>query len=259
MKRISLLFFFILTSRLFGSGFDDTVLWIYDLPDGSSVFFAKETTKICNPGLRASFLYSNPYGIDAIDWNDLFIRKGFGRWGTFARLNSYGLKSRYNRYIYNAGVAIKLSDSISASIDALYHFEHFEGVGGFGRTEGNGKLSYYRGAIHTVVGLTGIKMEENSKSYAPGPRGWGAITYNFKNGTSFSGSVRRFESGRSRWLFSQRTPLARDFGLSIGVINRPDVIFGRLELAHSFFSLELAYYSISRLSDTVVFGFAVGE
>jgi len=199
MKRLSLLIFFALSSSLYGSGFDSAILWIYDIPDGSSDFFSTETMKLCDRRFQTSMLYSKPYGIGAVDWNNVFVRKGFGRWGAFARFNSYGLRDYYSRYIYNVGAAIKMRNSLSVSFDGQYHFEHFDRIGGFGRSELNARFSYYRGTVYSVLGLSGIRIDEDYKSSSGGARAWGALTYLLKNGMSFSGSVKRFENGRNEF------------------------------------------------------------
>lgn len=259
MKRIAIILFVILSPELYGSGFDDTILWIYDLPESSSNSLNTEPRLICDSTVQVSVLYSRPYRIDELSWNNAFVKKGFGRWGLFGRFNSYGMKRYYNDYIYEAGIAVILPGSLAASVAGEYHYEQFDAVGGFARGELDARLSYRRGAVSANAGISGLVLQEEYK--IPGgrkSRPWGSVSALLNKEISLSAGVRKFENGRVRWLFCQRARLSSELSLSFGVINRPDVIFGRLIVAHGSFSLDLAFYSISRLNDTAVLGLTYG-
>jgi hypothetical protein len=259
MKKIAFILILFAAPRLHGSGFDDTILWLYDIPGAFSISVNSDPRGICENGLRAAFLYANPYGISELDWNHGFVKRGFEGWGVFGRFDSFGMKSYFRRNAYYLGGAISLPDSLALSVHGVYQTERYGDMGDYSRIELNSALSFHKAEIEAVAGLAGIKIDEDYRSPANGNlRPWGALTYRFKDGLSAFGSIKRFDNGQIRWLFGQGVRLSGGLDLAFGVINRPDVIFGHIVFVYKSFRLDLSYYSISRLNDTVVYGFAYG-
>lgn len=260
MNKLAFILILFAANPLHGSGFDDTILWMYDIPLALSSSFNSDPRGICGDGLRAAFLYANPYGISELDWNHAFAKKGFGGWGVFGRFDSFGMRPYYRRNAYYLGGAISLPESLALAVGGRYRTEKYGEFGKYARIELNSALSYSRTEIEAAAGMTGIRIHKEYRSSASGDfRPWAALTYRFKDGLSAFGSIRKFDNGRIRWLFGQGARFSGKLDLAFGIINRPDVIFGHVVFVYRSFRLDLSYYSISRLNDTVVLGLAYGR
>ena len=242
------------------SGFDDMILWRYDLPVDSQSVFSLEPSRVCRKGLQAVFLYSRPYSIEDLGWNTAAAGYGFGRVGYFGRFSSYGYDNYYTRNVYSGGIACRIADNLHASAEARYQHEKFLGVGGFGDIKLGFNASYEAGRLSAVFGLSDITLKNDY-----GPRGnpiarpWAGVSYLMENEIGFIASIKRTENSRTRWLFQQQIGISRAVDLYIGILNRPNVLYGSLDISYRSVTLLLTYYSVGRLDDTIVLGLGVGS
>ncbi len=258
MKRLVVSIVLLMSPSLLGSGFDDAILWVYDIPLTVNTI-SDGPLSICGGKFQSRVLYTRPYRISQLHWNDVFAKKGFGRWGISGRFNSYGMDGYYNRYIYDIGIAVSPIDSLAVSVNSGYHHENFAGLNRFKRLELDLKISYHRLKFKVAAGFSGITISEDYElPSGNNPRPWGVCSYDFTNGNVLWVSLRKFENNRVRWFFGQNLSLSPDFDLSIGMMNGPDLIFGRIVYKYGSMSVDWAYYSLGRLNDTLVIGFGYG-
>ncbi len=259
MIRIAFLIALINSTNLLASGFDEMILWQYDIPGDSSRVINLEPSRLCRRGLETAFLHANPYGIRSLDWNYAIIRYGFGRTGLFGQFGSYGLDGYYARYTYSLGAAARITESFSSAVSGNFQTEDFNRAGNYSRANLNIRVSHrYRG-FRGILGLSEINLKSDygtSNSKGSGP--WACISYLFKDGIQLNASVKRTQYNRTRWLIGQDIDISDAIDIHIGLLNRPDVFFGRLDLSYKSVTLMLTYNSVSRLNDTIVLGFAFG-
>ena len=254
MRKIIILSIVLIASSVAASGFDDTILWPREI-DMTAAGINSDPHSILNVGFRAQAMYTNPYQIGRLHWNDLFAKRGFARWGVYGRFNSYGLDEYYNRYSYELGFAIRAIDSLAVLTGLRYRQEKYLGLDNFSRWELDSRAAYRRARFSVMAGVSGLKLSEDHNSgYVSEFRPWGACSYDFSDGNSFSVSVKQFSNGKARWLFGQSLTVSSDLNLTIGYINRPDLIFGKIVFRRGSFLLDFAYYSVSKLNDTIVVG-----
>jgi len=260
MIRIAFLMALINSTNLLASGFDEMILWPYDIPGDSSRVINLEPSRLCRRGLQAAFLHTNPYGIRSLDWDYAIVSYGLGRIGFFGQLGSYGLDGYYARYIYSFGGATRVTESFSSAVSGNFQTEDFDQAGNYSTANLNIRFSYkYRG-LTGIMGLSRINLRSDYETYnGKSLRPWACISYIFKDGIQLSASVKRTQYNRTRWLFGQYIDISDAVGIHIGLLNRPDVFFGRLDLSYKSVTLVLTYHSVSRLNDTIVLGFAIGS
>ncbi|MEE9555434.1 MAG: hypothetical protein V3W18_14200 [candidate division Zixibacteria bacterium] len=258
MKRFGLLIIMLISQNLHGSGFNDSVLWIYDIQSSTNAV-STGPLSICEEKFQTRALYTKPYQISQLRWNDFYAVKGFGRWGLSGRFNSYGMDGYYNRYLYSIGIAVSPIDSLAVSLEGNYYREIFIDINNFQRWELDTKIAYRKSRFSVAAGLSGITLAEDYEyKSARTLRPWGACSYNFENGITLWSSVRRFENNRTRWFFGQNLRLTSAMDLSVGLMNRPDLIYGRIAIKHGSIIVDLAYYSLNRLNDIILVGFGYG-
>jgi hypothetical protein len=248
------------SSSILASGFDEMILWQYDIPGDSSRAISLEPSRLCRRGLEAAFFHTRPYGIESLNWNHAIVRHGFGRIGFLGRFGYYGLSEYYARYTYSLGGAIKITESISSAVCGNLQIEDFNHAGNYSTMDLGIRLSYkYRG-FTGIIGSSGISFKSSYDTYTgKNIRPWACISHIFHNGIQLYASVRRTCNNRTRWLIGQDIEVSRAVSLHIGILNRPSVFFGRFDLSYKSVTLLLTYNSVNRLNDTVVFGIAVGS
>jgi hypothetical protein len=260
MIRITVLVTLLTSSNLLASGFDEMILWPYDIPDDSSRVINLEPSRICRRGLEGAFLHANPYRIQSLDWDYATVRYGIGRAGLFGQFGSYGLDGYYTKYSYTLGAATRMTESLSSAISGNFQRESFNHAGEYSRADLNIRVSYLYRRFGSILGLSRIKLGsdyEVSNDGSPGP--WACISYLFNGGIRLSASIKRNQYDRTRWLISQDIDISDAIDVHIGLLNRPRVFFGRLDLSYQWITLVLSYHSVSRLNDTIVLGLAVGS
>lgn len=260
MIRIVFFIALLTSSNLLASGFDEMILWPYDIPDDSSSVINLEPSRLCRRGLEAAFLHANPYGIQSLDWDYATVRYGIGHAGLFGQFGSYGLDGYYTKYTYSFGAAIRVTESLSSAISGNFKRESFYRAGNYLRADLNIRVSHRYRRLRSILGLSRMKLGsdyEVSNDGSPGP--WACISYLFKGGIRLSASIKRNQYGRTRWLISQDIDISDAIDVHIGLLNRPRVFFGRLDLSYQWITLVLSYHSVSRLNDTIVLGLAVGS
>lgn len=260
MRRVAFLIILINSSNLLASGFDEMILWQYDIPGDSSRVINLEPSRLCRRGLEAAFLHTKPYGIQSLNWNYAIVRQGFGRIGFFGQFGYYGLNEYYARYAYSIGGAVKINESFSSAVNGNLQTEDFNHAGDYSTADLDIRLSYkYRG-FTGIIGSSGIVLKSAYETYGGrSMRPWLCISRIFKNGIQLYTSVKKSRNNRTKWLFGQNIDVSEAIDLHIGILNHPNVFFGRLDLSYKSITLVLTYNSVSRLNDTVVFGIAVGS
>lgn len=260
MRRFVFLIALLNSSNLPASGFDDMILWQYDISADSSKVMNTEPSRICRRGLEASFLHTKPYGINSLDWNYVMARYGFGRLGLIGQFGSYGLDGYYSRYIYSIGGAIKVSESFFSAVSGNFRTEDFNRAGKYFTADLSIRCSYKYNGLTGIAGLSGINLKSAYETYSgTSMRPWAGISHIFNNGIQLYASIKKVRNDRTRWLFGQFIDISDAVDIHIGILNRPNVFFGRLDLSYKSFTFVLTYNSVSRLNDTIVLGLAAGS
>ncbi len=260
MIRITFLIVLINSSTLPASGFDEMILWQYDIPGDSSRVLNLEPSRLCRKGLEAAFLHTKPYGINSLDWNYAMARYGFGRMGLFSQFGSYGLDDYYTRYSYSLGGAVEITEYFSSSANVSFQREDFDQAGNYSTADLGIRFSYKYNGLTGVMGLSSINLKSAYETYNGNSiRPWAGISHFFKNGIQLYASVKKAQNDRTRWLVGQSIDISEAIDLHIGILNRPNVFYGRLDLSYKLVTLILTYNSVSRLNDTIVLGFAFGS
>jgi hypothetical protein len=258
--RIAIVTILMNVAVLQASGFDDMILWRYDLPGDTADAFGLEPARICRGGVGAFFLYCQPYSIGDLSWNTGVARYGTGRVGYFAGFLSYGYEKYYTRNVYSAGIALRIIDHLYASGEVGYNHERFLGERGFGESKLGLKASYNAGSLTAVLGSSDITLSSDyDPSGGPFMRPWVGLSYSIDDGIIITAGIKRTENSRTRWLFQQRMDISRAVDLHIGILNRPNVLYGGLDFSYRSVTLILTYYTVGGLSDTVMLGLAVGS
>jgi hypothetical protein len=260
MRRVVFLIVLINSSNLLASGFDEMILWQYDMPGDSSRVINLEPSRLCRRGLEAAFFHTRPYGIQSLNWNYAVVRHGFGHIGFFGQFGYYGLNEYYARYTYSFGGAIKINESFSSAVSGNLQTEDFNHAGDYSTADLEIRFSFKYQGFTGIIGSSGINLKsayetQNGRSMKP----WVCISRKFDNGIQLYTSVKKAQNDRTRWLFGQNIDVSEAIDLHIGILNHPNVFFGRLDLSYKSVTLVLTYNSVSRLNDTVVFGIAVGS
>jgi hypothetical protein len=259
VTRFAIVIFLSSAAVLQASGFEDMILWSYDLPGDSAGVLSLEPSRVCRNGVEAVFLYCQPYSIRDMGWNTALASYGFGRLGFCGLFSSYGYREYYTKDVYSGGAAFRIMDRLHASGTIVYNHEEFLGVGSFGETRSGVEASYKSGRLAAVLGLSDIKVTSGyNRPNGPFLRPWAGISYSIDDGIDLAASVKRTDNARTRWLFQQQISLSRVVDLHIGLMNRPNVIYGGIDLSWRSITLLVTYYSVGRLNDTVVLGLAAG-
>lgn len=259
MIRSAIVMFMSSAAVLQASGFEEMILWRYDLPGDSSGVISLEPSRVCGNGIEAVFLYCRPYSIRDLGWNTAAARYGTGRLGFLGMFSSYGYEEYYTKNVYTGGTALRIMDYLHASGRIAYSHEKFLGAGSIGETRIGVEASYKYSRLAAVFGVSDIKVtSEYNRPDGPFLRPWAGVSYSIDEGTDFKASVKRTENSRTRWLFQQQILVSRAVDLHIGLLNRPNVIYGGVDLSWRYFTLFVTYYSVGRLNDTVVLGLAAG-
>jgi len=254
MKKILIIAPLLTITDAAASSFDDPVLWLRELGI-SQAGIGADPGSICLADFEIYAAYTNPYQIGRLRWNDLFLKKGFESWGIHGRFNSYRLEEYYNRYGYELGSAFRAIDSLVLLAALRHEEENYAGFGSFEKREMDARFAYRRFGLSIGAGLSGIVLSEDHDTGNSGRvRAWGSCSYEFSRAISLTASVRRFSNGTTRWLFGQDLRVSEELNLTIGYMNRPDLIFGKLIVSHGSYLFEFTYYSVSSLNDTVIVG-----
>lgn len=253
MKMSLLLASALICSRAGASGFDDSIIWLREMGI-PSVGVSAEPRSVCSRDFEVGTLYTNPYQIGRLRWNDFYVGKGFASWGIFGRFNSYLLDNLYYRSLFEFGSAVRAIDSLAILASLKQEYENFVGFGVYHRRALDARAALRRNRFTVLAALSDFVLSEDYDPDQNGLKAWGALSYSFSNGNTFAVGVRRFSNSVSRWLFSQDLALSKEVNLTIGYVSRPDLIFGKIILRHGSFLIDFSYHSLSGLSDTVVAG-----
>ena len=260
MRYIAFIIALMNSTNLLASRFDEMILWQYDIPGDSSKVINLEPSRLCRRGLEATFLHAKPYGISSLDWNYAIVRYGIGRAGLFGQFGSYGLNGYYKRYTYSFGSAIRITESISSAASGNLQTEDFHQAGDYSSADLSIRFSYKYQGFTGIMGLSGINLKSDYEAFGgKSTKPWACISRIFNNGIQLFASVRRVQSNRNRWLFGQYIDISDAIDIQIGLLNRPNVFYGRLDLSYKAVTLVVSYNSVSRLNDTIVIGVAFGS
>lgn len=259
MRRYICVILLVTAESAGASNFDETLCWLSELPPGAVGEFNISPSSLAAKGIRASILHSRPYQIDDLSWNKASLGIGFGRWGVLEKFNDYSLEDYYQSYVISSKAAIEISERIVMGTYVDLNVEKFRGIDDFRRVNIGADLIYKIGNFAALGGVRGMNTSREYDDFQPFSRPWGAFSYNYRKDMSARISVRRFPNKRTRWLFDQSFRLSKQLGITIGFMDRPDVILGRIIIGSGPFSIDLTYLSIGRLKDTTIIGINFGS
>lgn len=258
MKILSFFLLIVIPGMSHASGFQESIQWIYELPDTSGNSASQSPTRVCAAGTRGEVLYVRPYDIGQLNWSGLTISSGFRRWGLIGSFSHYGVNDIYGENRFSGGVAFKLQDQLAFMVRAEYRREDYVVFGVFNSANANIRLDYFQNRFLLSGALEEIRIVEDYRTDL-GFRPCACGTYMYNEEISFSAGLKRFPNSRYRWLLDQRTRISAYAELTLGIIGNPNQIFGRLIISHGHIALDLTYYSVDRLDDMVVLGLSFGS
>jgi hypothetical protein len=257
MKKILFALIIIPVQFVWAAGPDEMILWRYSSPIIPQRHYGSTPEQICREGPSVLLLYSNPYNIKSLNWNNASVTYGFGRWGVSGAFRSYSLDGLYGDYKSSLGFAYlpikKLG--ISASID--YGKLTFGDDANYNRVDFNLGLSYSRKNLAGMLALGRINLKkpyDSHENIEPMILG----SFNPGDGMIFTAGYKESFTGEGRWLFKQDIGIINGLGLELGYMNNPSILQWGLDLSWKSLNLSLGYHAVSRLNDTVVMGLSWG-
>ncbi|UCE65998.1 MAG: hypothetical protein JSU85_14260 [Candidatus Zixiibacteriota bacterium] len=232
--------------------FDDSVIWKYYIPepgnDGRNFIINRD-------GLKSTFLHSNLYGVESLNWNFISMRYNKGAAGFGMEFSTVGYKEYYRRNKYRARIEYRLHENVG--IAPLFEItnEEFQDFGRHTGISGEFFIGYTRRNYYAGLGFAEIQFKEPyNKSRNDGLKPFVINSWIFNEGLTLSIGIRRFENRRTRWIFDQCVSVNGNLALNFGYKNNPSDIYGGLLLTVRKFSFTITYSSVSGLSDSVIWG-----
>jgi hypothetical protein len=264
MKRLIVIILLFSASAVSASGFDDMILWRYNLPARSSTVFSLEPMNISEHGFKTIFLHTNPYGIGSLRWDYAGFKYGAGKWGIYGQARFYGLNELYTDNIAAFGASVEPYKNIALSAAITRETENFEGIDSYSRLDLSSRLSgsFSISAKTDFTGVICIDRINLKKPYEfpgidnPEPTIYGS--FNFDDNSLFSVGLKRYYTKKTRWFFNQSVSIAEGVDLQLGYINRPNVFNWDLDLSWKSFTFAFTYLAISKLGDTMTLGLSYG-
>jgi hypothetical protein len=237
--------------------FDDSVIWKYYLPT-PDYDLNRFTTG--GDGLQSMFLHSNMYRINSLDWNFISLRYNKGQAGLGLEFSTVGYKDLYRRNKYRTRFRYMRYDKIVIEPLVEVTTEEFADFGNYFGLSGEIIVKYAAKKYSAGVGVSDIQLKEPyNHSGKEGLFPFLIGSWMFDEGLAFSIGVRRFDNGRTRWIFHQSVIVSENLGLNFGYQNNPSDIYGGLSLKFRGFSLLIDYNSVSGLSDSIIWGISYGR
>jgi hypothetical protein len=258
MKRLIAILVLLSSARLAASGFDDMVLWRYELPASSQNSFSLEPLSISQNGLKAAFLHADPYRIGSLDWNYAAFKYGLTKWGIFGGARFYGLNDLYSDDQIMLGGAMRPYPNFALAISINHEKEQFQEFNSYNRFDLDATIS---GSISDFTGVIDIDRINIMKSYdfpgiaTPEPMFYGSLK--FDKDYQLSIGLKRLYPKRTRWFFNQYANIIDGIGLRLGFISNPNVFNWGLDLNWKSFTFEFTYFAMSRLNDTMALGLSI--
>ena len=258
MKRLIALLVLLTSARLAAGGFDDMVLWRYELPASSQNSFSLEPLRICQNGFMATFLHADPYRIGSLHWNYAAFKYGLTKWGIFGGARFYGLNDLYSDDLITIGGALRPHPDFALAISINHEREQFQEIDSYNRFDLDAKMS---GSISSFTGVIDLDRISIMKSYdfpgmaTPEPMFYGSLKFNKDYRLSIG--AKRLHTRRTRWFFNQDANIIDGIGLRLGYFSNPNVFNWGLDLNWKSFTFEFTYFAMSRLNDTMALGLTI--
>jgi hypothetical protein len=258
MKRLVVILILFLSARLAASGFDDMVLWRYELPASSQNSFSLEPLNLSQDGFKAALLHADPYRISSLHWNYAAFKYGLTKWGIFGGARFYGLNNLYSNDQITLGGAFRPHPNFALAVSINNERELFQEIDSYNRIDLDAKIS---GSISGFTGGLDIDRINLSKSYdgpgiiTPEPMIYGSLR--FDENYQLSIGAKRLYAKRARWFFNQDANIINGIGLRLGYFSNPNVLNWGLDLNWKSFTFEFTYFAMSRLNDTMALGLTI--
>lgn len=258
MKRLIVTLVLLSSGSLAASGFDDMVLWHYELPAPSQNSFSIEPLSISQNGFSATFLYADPYQIGSLHWNYAAFKYGLTKWGIFGGARFYGLNDLYSNDQIMLGGAFRPHPNFALAISINHEREQFQEIESYDRFDLDAKMSGSISGFTCVLDLDRINI---IKSYdfpriaTPEPTFYGSLK--FDKDYQLSIGAKRLYTKRTRWFFNQDANIIDGIGLRLGYFSNPNVFNWGLDLNWNSFTFEFTYFAMSRLNDTMALGLSI--
>jgi hypothetical protein len=253
MRKYVLLLLFIPIQTLLASGLDEMILWRCQSPIIPEGRYSLSTNQIFKPGLKAVFLYSNPYRINSLGWNYAGLKYGSGRWGFIGSFRSYSYSDLYNDYRTSLKLAANPYEECGFSIALDYEDERF---GPDDRYSGLGLDLGFSYSWDKMSGELALKKINIKKPYnypqRIEPQVIGAIELG--DGMIFSAGYKELYNKEARWFFRQDIGITAGANLDLGYMNNPNILQWGLDLSWKSLNFSFVYLVVGRLNDTITMG-----
>ena len=257
MKKILFALILLSSEIIWATGPDEMILWRYSSPIILQGRYGSTPEQICRRGPSVLLLYSNPYNIKSLNWNDASLTYGFGRWGVSGAFRSYSLDGLYGDYKTSLGLACMPVENLGISTSIDYGKLTFGEDAKYNRVDLNLGFSYSRKKLAGMLALSRINLKkpyDSSENIEPMVLG----AYNPSERMIFTTGYKESSTGEGRWLFKQDIGIISGIDLELGYMNNPSILQWGLDLSWKSLNLSLGYHAISRLNDTVVMGLSWG-
>jgi hypothetical protein len=258
MKRFILIFMLLPVQTLWASGPDEMILWRYQAPIVSEGHYSLSTAQIYHLGLKAIFLYSNPYRINSLAWNYGGFKYGFGHWGVIGSFRSYSISNLYSDYRTSLGLAINPFREWGISVNCDYSDEKFGRSESYSRFDLDLGLSYSRKNISGEVALRRINIKKPyDYPQRAEPQVIGAV--DLGDGMIFTAGFKELYTKEGRWFFRQDISITGGANLDLGYMNNPNILQWGLDLSWKSLNFSFVYLVVGRLNDTMTMGLSWGR
>ena len=255
MKRIILIIILLSAAKISASGFDNMMLWRFDLPAYNSKSFSFEPLSMSKQGINAILLHADPYRISSLYWNYAAFKYGMGKWGFYGSARFYGLKDLYSNDRVELGALYRPNSNIAFALSTNHELEQYSGYEQYIRIDFDAKIS---GSVGNFIGMIDVDKINVEKPYdfpgvaTPEPMIYGA--YRSNGYYQLSVGAKRLNTKRTRWFFDQDINIIDNVGVRLGFYNNPNVFNWGLDLNWRLFTFEFTYFAVSKLNDTMALG-----